>query len=82
MQLYIWRHNRKFHSWSMFGEPCVHQSMYTDAVAVIAAESAEQALQLLAGSGQGWLPEELSRLTPTVVPLTQPNVVFQEVRCE
>ena len=82
MQLYIWRHNRKFHSWSMFGEPCVHQSMYTDAVAVIAAESAEQALQLLVDSGQGWLPEELRRLTPTVLPLTKPSIAFQEVRCE
>ena len=82
MQLYIWRHNRKFHSWSMLGEPCVHQSMYTDAVVVIAAESTEQALQLLAGSGQDWLPEELARLTPTILPLAQPAVVFQEVRCE
>ena len=82
MQLYIWRHNRKFHSWSMLGEPCVHQSMYTDAFVAIAAESAEKALQLLAGSGQGWLPEELQRLTPTVIPLSQPSIAFQEIRCE
>ena len=58
------------------------EEIETESFAIIAAESAEQALQLLAGSGQGWLPEELSRLTPTVVPLTQPIVVFQEVRCE
>ena len=82
MQLYIWRHNRKFHSWSMLSEPCVHQAMYTDALVVIAAESAEQALQLLAESDQGWLPDELQRLTPTVIPLSQPSIAFQEVRCE
>ena len=82
MQLYIWRHNRKFHSWSMLSEPCVHQAMYTDALVVIAAESAEQALQLLAESDQGWLPDELQRLTPTVIPLNQPSIAFQEVRCE
>lgn len=82
MQLYIWRHNRKFHSWSMFNEPCVHQSMYTDALAIIVAESQEQALQLLKESEQGWLLEELERITPTVLPLNCPAVAFSEVRCD
>lgn len=82
MQLYIWRHNRKFHSWSMLSEPCVNQSMYTDAFAVVVADSVEQALRLLADSGQGWLPEELRKLTPTVVPLTEPAIAFQSVICE
>ena len=82
MKLYIWRHNRKFHSWSMFNEPCVHQSMYTDALAVVVAESIEQALQLLGASDQGWLLAELDRITPTVLPVSTPTVAFSEVRCE
>lgn len=82
MQLYIWRHNRKFHSWSMFNEPCVHQSMYTDALAIIVAESQEQALQLLSESEQGWLLAELNRITPSVIPLNSPVVAFSEVRCD
>lgn len=82
MKLYIWRHNRKFHSWSMFNEPCVHQSMYTDALAIIVAESVEHALQLLENSEQGWLLAELSRIEPTVLPLNTPTVAFSEVRCE
>lgn len=80
MQLYIWRHNRKFHSWSMFNEPCVHQSMYTDALAIVVAESVEQALQLLAEANQGWLPEELGKITPSILPLTSPALAFSEVR--
>ena len=82
MQLYIWRHNRKFHSWSMFNEPCVHQTMYTDALAIVVADSKEQAMQLLGESGQGWLLAELDRITPTVLPVNAPTVVFSDVRCE
>ena len=80
--LYVWRHNRKFHSWSMFNEPCVHQSLYTDAVAMIAADSAEQALELLAASEEGWLVDELRRLPPRVFALDTPAIVFTDIRSE
>lgn len=79
MNLYVWRHNRKFHSWSMFTEPCVHQSLYTDALAAVVAESPEQALELLAASEDGWLVEELRRLAPRVIPLETPAVAFTAV---
>ncbi len=82
MNLYIWRHNRKFHSWSMFTEPCVHQSLYTDAVAIMAADSPEQALELLSASEEGWLIEELKRLPPRVVPLDAPALLFTDIRSE
>ena len=82
MNLYVWRHNRKFHSWSMFNEPCVHQSLYTDAVAMIAADSAEQALDLLASSEEGWLVDELRRLPPRVLALDTPAIVFTDIRSE
>ena len=82
MNLYVWRHNRKFHSWSMFNEPCVHQSLYTDAVAMIAADSPEQALELLAASEEGWLVDELRRLPPRVLALDTPAIVFTDIRSE
>ena len=82
MNLYVWRHNRKFHSWSMFNEPCVHQSLYTDAVAMIAADSPEQALDLLASSEEGWLVDELRRLPPRVLALDTPAIVFTDIRSE
>ena len=56
--------------------------MYTDALAVVVAESIEQALQLLGASDQGWLLAELDRITPTVLPVSTPTVAFSEVRCE
>ena len=82
MNLYIWRHNRKFHSWSMLGEPCVHQSLYTDAIAIAAADSPEQALELLADTEEGWLVEELRRLTPIILPLDKPALLFTDIRSE
>ena len=82
MNLYLWRHNRKFHSWSMINEPCVHQALYTDAIAMIAAESVDQALDLLSATAEGWLIEELRKLQPRVFPLNSPTVLFTEIRSE
>lgn len=82
MKLFIWRHNRKHHSWSMIEEPCVHQAFYHDALAMVAANSEEEALSLLAGEGDGWLIEELKRLKPRIIELDQPQIIFQEVRGE
>ena len=82
MNLYLWRHNRKFHSWSMINEPCVHQALYTDAIAMIAAESVDQALDLLAATAEGWLIEELRKLPPRVFPLNSPAILFTDIRSE
>lgn len=82
MNLYIWRHNRKFHSWSMVGEPCVHQDLYTDAIAMAVAETPEQALDLIESNEEGWIIEELRRLPPKVFPLNDPAVVFSDIRSE
>lgn len=82
MNLYIWRHNRKFHSWSMLNEPCVHHSLYTDAIAIAVADSTEQALQLIDESGQGWLLEELRKLPPQIIELNSPSLLFSDIRCE
>ncbi|MHC1762166.1 MAG: hypothetical protein AB9917_22150 [Negativicutes bacterium] len=66
----------------MFNEPCVHQSLYTDAVAIVAADSVEQALELLAASEKGWLVDELRRLPPRVISLGTPVVAFTDIRSE
>lgn len=76
MKLFIWRHNRTFHSYSMINEPTVHHDLYTDAVAIILAQSKQQALDLLASRHDGWLIEELRRLEPTVIACSEPTVVL------
>ncbi|MDU4961558.1 MAG: hypothetical protein E6X17_12980 [Sporomusaceae bacterium] len=80
MKLYIWRHNRKFHSYSMINEPNVHQDLYTDAIAIVAADSLERALAILNANGKGWLTADLARLTPQVYDCDREGVVWEEVR--
>lgn len=79
MKLYIWRHNRRFHSYSMMDEPCVRNDLYTDAVAVVLAETEEQALELLAKESRGWCIEDLKLLPPEVINLEQPRVLYTYV---
>ena len=79
MNIYVWRHNRTFHSYSMINEPCVHQDFYCDAVAVVLARDQEEALTLLERRG-GWRTDDLRRLTPTVYPVSDSAVLFADVR--
>ena len=44
MKVYVWRHNKTYHSHSMINEPCVQNHFYLDALAIVAAESLEEAL--------------------------------------
>lgn len=80
MKIFVWRHNRRFHSWSMLNEPCVHQDFYTDAVIVVQAQSEEDAYRLVAEREPGWLAEELRRLRPRVFGGDTPGVIFADVR--
>ena len=79
MKTFVWRHNRRFHSWSMMNEPNVHQSCYTDAIVIVQAASEEEALKLLAERDPQWLPDELRRLEPKVVAGDTPAVIFAAV---
>ena len=79
MKTFLWRHNRRLHSWSMINEPNVHQSCYTDAIAIVQAASAEEALRLLVAQHPGWLSDELERLEPKVFAADLPAVVFAEI---
>jgi len=79
MKVFIWRHNRKFHSWSMIDEPNVHQDLYTDAIAVVVAETVEEALEVLVRE-RGWVLEELRRIEPQVYDLEKAQVLLQVVQ--
>lgn len=80
MRIYVWRHNRKFHSHSMIDEPCVNHDFYTDALAIVAARSLEEAAAQLAAKGEGWCPADLMALTPKVYSLDDPQVIYTELR--
>lgn len=79
MKAFVWRHNRKFHSWSMMNEPNIHQDLYTDAIAVVVADTVEEALEVLARE-QGWVVEELKRLEPDVYELDKAKALLQVVQ--
>lgn len=80
MKVYVWRHNKTYHSHSMIQEPCVQQGFYLDAIAVVAAESFDEALQKLEEQKNGWIIEDLRQLEPKVHDLDEAKVLFTDVR--
>lgn len=82
MNVYVWRHNRKFHSFSMINEPCVQQHFYTDAVAIVVAQTIDEAIDLLVAKDEGWRPEDLKLLEPKVYTIEQAAVLFTDVKGE
>ena len=74
MKIYIWRHSKKFSSWSMFDEPHIYRDNYMQAEVTILAHSKDEALELLKDENV-WNIEELKRIEPRVVPLHKPVVV-------
>ena len=80
MQIYVWRHNKTYHSHSMIQEPCVQQEFYLDAVAVVVAHDLEEALQKLQEKHEGWRIEDLRLLEPKVFSLSEAQVIFTDIR--
>ena len=80
MNVYVWRHNRKFHSYSMIEEPCVHQDFYCDAVVIVIASTKEEAWEKLKERGDGWRVEDIKRLEPQIFAVDYSSVVFAEIR--
>ena len=78
MHLYIWRHSKRFSSWSMLDEPHIHKENYLQAEAVVLAPSKAEALRLLTQAGQ-WNIEELERIEPETIPLDEPRIVASHV---
>ncbi len=80
MNVYVWRHNKTYHSHSMIEEPCVNSEFYLDAIAIVLAESLEQAVAQLAAEKKGWRPEDLKALPCQVYPADKAAVIFTELR--
>ena len=74
MNIFIWRHSKKFSSWSMFDEPHIYKDNYMQAEVVVMAHSKEEALNLLSEDDK-WDIEELKRIQPITVPLDRPCIV-------
>ncbi len=80
MKIYVWRHNKTYHSHSMIDEPCVRNDFYLDAIAVVAANSLDEAIKVLMKAQKGWRPEDLRLLEPKVYDADQAAVIFTDVR--
>ena len=78
MKLYVWRHYRKFHSYSMINEPVIHQDFYTHAEIGVLADSLEEAYEKIEKEGSGFRVEDLKMLTPEIRELTA-GVLYQKV---
>ncbi|MEN6319925.1 MAG: hypothetical protein ABFD82_14370 [Syntrophaceae bacterium] len=74
MNIYIWRHSKKFSSWSMFTEPHIYEDNYMQAEAVVLANTKDEALNLLQNEDK-WNIEELKRIEPKVITLDKPCVL-------
>lgn len=80
MNVYVWRHNKTYHSHSMIEEPCVNSEFYLDAIAVVLAENLDEAVAKLAEKKQGWRTEDLKALPCHIYPADKAAVVFTELR--
>ena len=80
MNIYLWRHNKTYHSHSMIEEPCVNSEFYLDAIAIVVANDLDEALEKLAEQKQGWRVEDLRALPHQVIPVENAQVVFTELR--
>lgn len=80
MNIYVWRHNKTYHSHSMIDEPCVNSEFYLDAIAVVLAHDLEEALTKLAEENKGWRTEDLRQLPCNVYPADKAAVILSELR--
>lgn len=78
MRLFIFRHNKRFSSWSMLDEPHIARENYTAAEVAVLAESLCQAYALLEADGS-WDVEEMKRISPQVISLDRPKIVSRSV---
>lgn len=78
MHLFIWRHSKHFSSWSMLDEPHIHTENYLQAEVTVLAASKDEALQLLARTGD-WHVAELERIEPEVIPVHTARIITSHV---
>lgn len=80
MNIYVWRHNKTYHSHSMIEEPCVNSEFYLDAIAIVVAPNLDEALKQLTAQKKGWRTDDLRNLPCTVYPADKAAVIFTELR--
>lgn len=80
MNIYFWRQNKTYHSYSMIDEPCLNNQFYLDALAIVVAGSLDEALEKLAEQKAGWRVEDLRELPCQVFPADKAGVIFTELR--
>ena len=80
MNIYLWRHNKTYHSHSMIDEPCLNNEFYLDALAIVVAHDLEEALAKLTEQNAGWRIDDLRALPCQVIPVDEAGVVFTELR--
>ncbi|MDO4178785.1 MAG: hypothetical protein Q4D21_06285 [Phascolarctobacterium sp.] len=80
MNIYVWRHNKTYHSHSMIDEPCLNSGFYLDAIAIVLAHDLEEALDKLAEQKQGWRIDDLRALPCEIIPVDESRVVFTDLR--
>lgn len=64
----------------MIDEPCLNNEFYLDALAMVAADSLDEALAKLAEQNAGWRIEDLRSLPCQVFPGDKAGVIFTELR--
>jgi len=80
MNIYIWRHNKTYHSHSMINEPCVNTEFYLDALAIVVAHDLEEALDKLAEENKGWRIDDLRELECKIIPVDKAGVAYTDLR--
>jgi hypothetical protein len=78
MQLFVWRHSKRFSSWSMLDEPHIHKENYLQADVTVLAASKDEALALLQRNGD-WNIDELQRIEPEMIALDTPRIIISHV---
>jgi len=78
MKIFIWRHSKKFSSWSMFNEPHIYDDNYMQAEVIVLAGSRDEALDLLKDDDK-WNIEELKRIEPLAMDVEQPRIVYKQI---
>lgn len=76
MKIFIWRHSKRFSSWSMMEEPHVYKGNYMQAEVIVLANSEEEALELLE-KNEMWDTGELRKIKPKVVSPDHPAIIGQ-----
>lgn len=80
MKIFMWVHDRTFHSWSMMNEPSLHEAMYSRAAAIVAAETEEAAIEMLLQKDCGWREEDLKRYRPKIMEITEAAIIYNHIQ--